>query len=613
MTLPARLRALLQRIFFWHGQGHAASSEFVPEPAHDHALVLAARPQPAVPKWRQLRYVTRVLNLKERRLLVAMAAIFAVAVVSTIWLLVQTRMVATPAPGGRIVEAIIGAPKYPHPFYASTNDPDQDLVTLVYAGLFRRVGGSNVEPDLAERFEWSDGGKKLTVTLREDARFHDGAPLTTDDVLFTLAAAKDPAWRSPFVNALRTMTMERVDDRTLTLTFDRADTGILDTLTLGILPAHIWQDILPGSAHLADANTRPIGAGPFRVRSFLKDGRGTILAYTLERNTQYHGLKAYLDQIELRFFPSRAEAEEALRSGQVDTLAFVPGPSIEDLTKHKRLDASVLELPQETIAFLNVNDPLLKEPKIRQALTLVTERDEIVTAQAGISSPVNGPFPFLAFSAPSSTPEERLEHARGLLESAGWKKVEGREVRVRSSSSTSTADLPELTFTITVPDVPDLVAVSETLKRRWGLLSANVNLQVEPAEPLARRVTADRNAQILVWNVLLSPSQDQYPVWWSGEATGRGLNLSNLADRNVDDAIEAIRAATTTEMLETARAAFTQTVLARFPAVFLTRPGYGYVHNTRLKGMTDRLQLGRPSDRFNDIVHWYVNTARKWK
>lgn len=619
MTLLSRLRALLSRLLFWHGSGRITSAEFTPEPAHDHTLVLSARPRPTMPKWRQWRYVARVLNLKERRLLALMSALFLMAAAAALWLVVQTRMVAVPATGGRVVEAIVGAPKYPHPFYASTNDPDQDLVALVYAGLFRRVGGSTVEPDLAERYAWSEGGKRLTVTLRENARFHDGVPVTADDVLFTLAAAKDPAWKSPFVNALRTMTMERVDDRTVALTFDRADTGILDTLTLGILPAHIWQDIQPGAAHLADGMVRPVGAGPFRVRSFLKDGRGNILAYTLERFTQYHGLPPFLDQIELRFFPSRVEAEEALRNGRVDSLAFVAGPSIEGLTKHKRLDASILELPQETIAFLNVNDSLLKDTKVRQALSLVMERDEIVTAQAGIASPVNGPFPFspeadaAGSAAASSTPEERLEKARALLTEAGWKKEEGRELRVQSSGATSTDDTPELTLTITVPDVPDLVAVAEALARRWSLLSAKVALQVETAEPLARRVTADRNAQILVWNVLLSPSQDQYPVWWSGEATGRGLNLSNLSDRNVDDAIEGIRAATTTNALEQARATFTQTVLARFPAVFLTRPGYGYVHNVRLKGMTDRLQLGRPSDRFNDIANWYVKTAWKWR
>jgi peptide/nickel transport system substrate-binding protein len=621
-SLLQRFRAFLSKLFFWHGDG-ARSKEFIPEPAHDHALVLAVSDTPRVPRWRQLRYAARVLSGGERRVVLAMAILLCVAIAATFWFFLRGRLIPVPAAGGRIVEAIVGAPKYPHPFYAATNDPDQDLVTLVYSGLFRRVDGSRVEPDLVERFEWTTDGKKLTLVLRTDARFHDGTPVTADDVVFTLMAAKDPAWKSPFVNALRGMTIEHVDDRTVALTLTNADATLLDTLTLGILPAHVWQDIPPGSAHLADANVRPIGSGPFRVRSFVRDARGSIAAYTLERNDRYYGAKPLVDQLELRFFPDRATAEEALRGGQVDALAFVPGPEIDALTKHGRLLASILELPQETIVFFNVQDSLLKDIRIRQALALSVERSDVLEVEAGIASPVFGPFPFISTGAPTSTPEERLDQARALLNAAGWIMPADGNLRVKKTAATSTrsgaaatstpAAAPELTLTLTVPDVPDLIAVADALARRWSLLGVRAEVRAEPAEELARRVVTARDAQILVWNVLLSPSQDPFPIWWSGEATGRGLNLSNLADRMVDDAIETLHAATTTEGLSAARDLFTKAVLARTPAVFLTRPGYGYVHDVRLHGMDERLQLGKPSDRWNDAINWYVKTAWKWK
>lgn len=608
----SRLRAVLQKIFFWH-HGDRRSNEFVPEPGHDHALVMQVTSTPSVPRWRQLRYAGRVLSVRERRILLAMVLLFVVAIGLAVWYGVRSQFISVPASGGRVVEAVVGFPKYPNPFYATTNDPDQDLVTLVYAGLFRRTNGTVVMPDLAERFEWSEDGKRLTIALRTEARFHDGYPVTADDVVFTLTAAKDPAWRSSFVNALRGVSVERIDDHSVAIILERPDATILDTLTLGILPAHIWQDVPPGSAHLADANVRPVGAGPFRVRSFTRDARGAVVAYTLNRNDQYHGTKPYLQQLELRFYPDQSVAEEALQGGQVDILAFVPGPETETLTEHGRLEASTIELPQETIAFFNVNDPLLKDVKIRQALSLAIDRDDVVQAQAGLASAVNGPFPFLTTEAPTSTAEERLEQARTILDTAGWTIPAHEELRVKKSSSTTTASSTTLEITITVPDVSDLVGVADTLKRRWALLGAKTHLIIEPAETLARRIMTDRNAQVVVWNVLLSPSQDQRPVWWSGEATGRGLNISNLKDRNVDDTLDAIRAATTTEALAQARANFSQAVLARWPAAFLTRPGYGYVHTTLLNGVSEHLQLGKPSDRFNDVANWYVKTALKWK
>lgn len=651
-TLLQKLRDLLQRVFFWHESGPAArerrgSAEIAPRQEHDHALVLSVTRPTQVPRWRQLRYLGRLLPSSERRAALAAAAILAAALLLAVWSVARERLLVAPAAGGMVVEAIVGAPKYPNPLYAATNDPDADIVALVYAGLFRRVDGSTVVPDLVERFEWSADGKRLTLTLRGDARFHDGVPLTSDDVVFTLNAAKDPGWRSTYVSALRGLSFERVDDKTVVVSLERPDVTLLDTLTLGILPEHIWQDVAPATAPLADANTRPVGAGAFRVRSFRRDSKGAILAYTLERNNRYHGLKPFLKQLELRFFPDRDQAEDALRGGQIDALAFVPAPSLGRLTKNERLVSSTLELPQETIAFLNVNDQMLKDARVRQALILTVERRDVVNAQADLAAPVSGPFPFAPFVAPTSTPEERLDQARALLAQAGWVKPENGDIRVKVAppkpkttdkrkTKSSKKQLPPpatpsngvaaapapviatatstlLTLTIEVPDVPDLVAVAGVLKRRWSLLGAKVEVKVEDPAELARRATTERNAQILLWNVLLAPSQDLYPVWWSGETSGRGLNLSNLMDRNVDDAIEAARTATATAGLMRARERLSEAIQARAPAAFLTRPAYGYVHAARLRGMATRPQLGRPSDRFNDVANWYVKTGWRWK
>ena len=435
----AKIRERLERLFFWHESGKR-SAEFVPGHAHDHALVLNVTKPARVPSWRKIRYAGRVLNPAERR--AATAAIFALAAGLLLagWSVARDHVISVPASGGTIVEAVVGLPKYPNPLYSSTNDPDADLATLVYSGLFRRVDGSSVVPDIVERFEWSDDGKRLTLTLRSDVRFHDGVPLTSDDVVFTLNAAKDSAWRSTYLSAMRGLSVERVDDRTVVVNLERADVTVLDTLTLGILPEHIWQDVPPGSALLADANVRPIGAGAFRVRSFRRDAKGSVLAYTLERNDRYYGLKPFLKQIELRFFPDRTQAEEALRGGQVDSLAFVPGSEIERLTKNERLASSVLELPEETIAFLNVNDPMLKDARVRQALTLVVDRNDVVNAQADLASPVGGPFPFVPFTAATSTPEERFEQARALLTQAGWSKPENGDVRIKSRFPSQTGN-----------------------------------------------------------------------------------------------------------------------------------------------------------------------------
>jgi peptide/nickel transport system substrate-binding protein len=466
-------------------------------------------------------------------------------------------------------------------------------------------------PDLAETYEWSSDLRRLTITLRKDVTFHDGTPLTSDDVIFTLRSAKDPAWRSPYASSFRDVTFLHIDERTLVIELKEPNMSFMHALTIGILPAHIWQDIPPANALLADANIRPVGSGPFMMRSLRRSASGNVLAYTLDRFDRYVGIAPLLNSIEFRFFADHSSAEEALRGGRVDTLAFVPGQDISRLTKSDRILASSLELPQSTIAFFNTNDSLLKDPAIRQALALAIDRAGIIEAQGESSQAIAGPYPFDDTGIVAS-PEERLAEARGILDKAGWTIKDGSDVRSKAGASTSTT-AADLKLTITVPDVADLVNVANVLARQWSILGLRAEVRAEPFDALIANLEETRNSQIIVWNVLLNASQDLYPIWWSGQASGSGLNLSNLKDRDVDDALKAVRTATTTQSLNDARTLTTKAITARTPAVFLTRPSYGYLHNVSIKGMSERIRIGSPSDRFSDIHNWYVKTAWRWK
>lgn len=609
--LIVKIRHFLQRVFFWHERRE--SSEFTPSQAHDHALVLQVTESKKLPRWKQLRYAGLVLTFKEKRVVFLTISLLLAGIAATVWSIMQDRMIRVPAAGGKITEAIVGSPKAINPFYAPTNDPDADLSALVYSGLFRRNGWGSVEPDLASQYEWSQDGKRLTITLRNNVYFHNGVILTADDVIFTLNTAKDSRWRSAYASSLRSAVFEKQDDQTVIITLPEADASILNALTIGIVPVHIWQDITPANALLADASIRPIGTGPYRIRSFRQNANGAVLAYTLERYEQFHGVKPFVEQIEFRFYPDHQSAEDALHGGQVDALAFVAGQQVAKLTGDQ-LKSSSIELPQLTIAFLNVNDPILKDVRVRQALELAVDRTSISEAQAKLSTPIYGPFPSSETQISASSTEENLSAARGLLDAAGWKISSNSDVRTKTASSTaSTSTAQSLTFSITVPNVPDLIGVATTLQRQWSVLGVKVDLNIQTSESLLFSMEKTKKSSVVVWNVLLGPSQDLYPIWWSGETDGNGLNLSGLKDKDVDDSIKAIRTATTTQALNDTRAKLASAILNRHPAIFLTRPSFGYVHSKRIQGMSDKIQIGLPSDRFSDITNWYVKTGWRWK
>ncbi len=597
-------------------EGRAASSQFIARPAADHALVVGATSPRFIPRWRQFRYSGLIFSGGEQRIIAAAAIVFVIAGAGAAWTFARDRIARAPASGGKIVEAVVGSPKGINPLYASTNDPDADLSALVFAGLFRRVDGK-LANDLAESASWSADGKQLTVTLKDNITFQDGTPLTSDDVVFTLQSAKDPAWRSPYAGGFRDASFAAPDERTVIVTLGSPDATFEDALTIGILPAHVWSDVSPQNAQLADANIRPIGAGPFMVSSFRRGSNGALLAYDLTRFSAYRGETPYLSDVEFRFFPDPASAEDAVRGGQADAVAFVSGTDVKKFPM-TTFATSSLALPEETIAFLNVNDPVLKDSRVRDALATAVDRGDVITALDGYAQPIGGPYPDSPAPSASSSTEERLAAARKLLDAAGWTLADGSDVRMRAGSATTTkagsaSSTPALALTIAVPDVPNLVAVANVLAQRWSLLNARVTVNAEAANMLLQDISRSRTSQIVIWNVLLSPTEDLYPVWWSGQAEGSGLNLSNLKDRDVDAAIKNVGAAGTADTLASAKATLASAILARTPAVFLARPTYAYVVSKRVNGVSKSFNLLAPADRFADIAHWYVKTTWGWK
>lgn len=601
-----RARRWWRKVFFWHADT-TGSHEVIPHVHHDHDLVVAVTEPKRVPTFRQIRFFPRLLSAQEQRTLFVSLVVAFLALSLGTFLVLRTSLRRVPANGGTITEALIGSTKLINPLFAPLNDVDRDLATLIYSGLFRLDEHLQPQPDLAASYQWSEDGNTLDVDIRQDVTFHDGEPLTAHDVAFTFEAVRSSAWRSPLAQAFHGVRVIRIDDFKVQFQLDQAQPDFLTELTLGILPAHIWEDVPGSGTALADANIKPIGSGPYRVESFTRDAKGTIITYHLTRAPHYYGLQPFLDGWRFRFFPDRTQAEAALKANQVDAFSFVPWREAERLSG-EAFQRLKLELPQETVAFFNLRQPLFKEEKFRRALALAIDREEIVSQVGNGFEAVNGPFPFL--DAPTSS-AVNLDEARSLLNGLGWTVPQGESIRIKSGSATTTSST-QLHLIVDVPDQPDLLKVAETLRRRWSLLGILVEVHPQSAEPLLRDAVTNRNYDVILWNVLLPARQDLSPFWASGSATENGLNLSNLSDRNVDLALEKARSATSTDTQISARRVLAETITKNTPAIFLLRPTYAYLVSKHVLGTGD-IRVGRPNDRFLWAMHWYVKTSWSWK
>ncbi len=616
-TLISRIRRTLQRVFFWLPSSEV-NEEHPPEVGHDHALVIAVTEPQRLPRYRQFRYALRVFDPSERRLLVIACLIAVIALGTAGFVFAKGHIVNVPVVGGAYSEALIGQPKFINPLDAPANDVDADLVRLVYSGLFR-MDGLNPIPDIAQSYEWSDDRKTLTIHLRPDVYFHDGQLLTADDVRFTFDSLMDPARKSPLAAEFHGVTVSTQGDDTVIFTLDRPDAQILSSLTFGILPAHLWEDVSAANARVSDLNLKPIGSGPYHVKSFLRDNNGNIHSYTLERFDRYYGFAPYLKTVVFQFYPDRQSAVDAAKADLVEGAAFVPTADAQKAESASRAHDLKLELPEETVAFFDLKDGTLKDKDVRTALSLAVDRPDLVDALGGGATPVMGPYPFLD----TTTTGMDVDRARTLLENDGWVLPQNGNIRIAksgakdtSSSSTApiaTASSTELSLTISVADEPDLLTVADRLKRQWSLIGAKVDIETLSTEDLLRKATRDRDGQIILLNVYLGPTQDLFPFWWSGQAIDRGYNFSSLVDRTVDDALEASRDATTTDAIIEARQTASAAILNDVPAVFLLRPMHHEIVATGIKGVQDHLLISSPADRLGGLMSWYTNSGWRWK
>ncbi len=618
--LFARLRHAWKRVFFWQAVP-VASKEHAPPPSPDQALVAKVTASTPLPRWQQLRYLSHVFSRKERfQFWTSLVAGLTFLLIAAGFFL-EPRLVRQPSQGGMLVEGLVGAPKWVNPVLALST-VDRDLSQLVFSGLFVFDGGV-LRPDLAASTQVLDQGTVLEIRLREDARFHDGQPLTADDVVFTLNdAIRNPSWHSPLAERFANIEAIRIDPYTvqIKMTGTPLNQAALQTLlTVGILPGHRWEDANEGSPQLAEDNLKPIGSGPYQFEAFTRDTRGAILTYTLKRFSGYYGQSPLLDQRQFRFYPDRKSAELALQSRQLDALAFVPWSEQEQVrgTGQKALQ---LELPQVTTIFFNTQDALLKERSLRTALQLAIDRGEL-SQQIPHVTPLQTPFPYLETYS-TSTQLTNLDKARQLLEEARWKLDEAtgqrflqpaptaRPTRGTASSTSATfATSTPLRLSLLVPTQGDLPIVAESLKRRWSLLGADVTVEALEREEIMRRALDERTHQIVLLNVLAQDDADLLPFWKTDEDA---LNFSQWTSATVTNGLQSLATATSSDVIARERVRVTEAILGQEAAVFLFRPSYAYLLQNGIQG-TQNLQIRSPADRLTATLGWYVRTRLRWQ
>ena len=233
-------------------------------------------------------------------------------------------------------EGVLGHPVSVSPFSARTQ-ADRDLVALVFSGLVRNGPSGTLVPDLAERWSVDPSGFVWTFQLRDDAVWHDGEPVTAEDVAFTIRVLQDPAYHGPAAGSWNEVTVQATAPRTVMFTLKTPLGGFLQAATQPIAPAHLLASVPIADLPDHPFGRQPIGSGPFALASLTDDAAELIPAASLHldgapgpgatprstdslASTPPRGRPTrpmpYLAGIELRFFDDDERARGCLSIGQ---------------------------------------------------------------------------------------------------------------------------------------------------------------------------------------------------------------------------------------------------------------------------------------------------------
>ena len=536
---------------------------------------------------------------KELLILLVAAGVFIISVSLVLAEFVVQKTKITAISGGNYNEGIVGQPSFINPVLAS-GDVDRDLVKLIFSDLGQ----------LAESYKIENNGKIWRYRLKEGVKWQDGGKITSDDIIFTIETVQNQDVYSPILQNWQGVGVERISEREVEFKLPAAYVFFKNALEdLRPIPKHIFAKIPAANLKLSDYNLNPVGSGPYKILSFKKQSDGFIDSYILERNDDYSGGKPYLKKIKIIFYAGEDEIISAFNNGEIDGFGLVNSRNVEKIISPYQI-FSFKTLKYYAVFFNHYSHPAFKEENIRMALDLAVNKEELVkNIFSGYAAVVPGPL------TPKDSVVENLfsiDEANKILDDSGWlvneegirQKIIGKEV-------------VKMEFSLIVPQIQILIDTAELIKQEWKKVGVKANISILSLSEINNEIIKTRDYQMIIFGNILGKSPDLYSFWHSSEKFYPGLNLSLYENKTADKLIESIRENFNDNKRSADLGKLQSLIALDYPAVFLYSPDYLYVGKKKFYRFDslapEEKFISFPSDRFNNIEKWYVETTRAFK
>ncbi len=518
----------------------------------------------------------------------------------------RTAAIPTAEPGSRITETSPGEPvdgdwlmnrfivEMPHlnPNLGTGDAYTQRIANLIYDSLLERDNTTlEYGPRLAESYEISPDHLTYTFHLRRDARFSDGEPLTAHDVKFTFERIMDPAvdaadLRNYFLNIDR---CEVPDDYTVVFIckepYFKTLSSVADML---VMPRHIFGT---GDFNTHPNNRHPIGTGRFTLEKW-ETNQQVVLA----RNPNYWGKKPHLEKLVYKIITDDNAALQVLEQGGLDVMGFSADqwvmrtrhPSFDD-----KFDRYEYYGPFHSYIGWNTRKPQFSDKRVRQALTMLLDRDLILkTIYHGYGQVVTNSFYIntIEYNRELEPFPFDPEAAKKLLDEAGW--VDTNQNGIRDK------DGVEFRFEFLIASAGDEDEQLATVYKE-ELRKAGIDMTIRPLE-WATMIQAihERKFEACRMGWSLDVEQDPYQLWHSSQAE-KGSNYVAFISEEADRLMEEARL----EFDHEKRAA----LYHRLSAIIHEEQPYTYLYCTKaLVAVDKRFRNVKVYPRGLDSTEWWV-------
>ena len=499
---------------------------------------------------------------------------------------------ATPVTGDSLIEGTIGEASTLIPLLA-TDSSSHAVAGQIYNGLVKYDKDLNIVGDLAESFDISKDGLSITFHLRKGVKWHDGAPFTAKDVLYTYRVTIDPKTPTAYAEDFKQVkSIDAPDEHTIRVVYDSPFAPALASWGMNILPAHLLEgkDITK-----SPLSRNPVGTGPYRFKEWVSSQK-----IVLEANKEYFEGRPYIDRYIYRIIPDSSTMFMELKAGAIDLMSLTPVQYARQTTAKSFTDRfNKYRYPSSTYLYMgyNLRHPLFGDKRIRQAMTAAINKDELIQGVLfGMGQKAHGPIVpgRWAYNPVVKDIDFDPKHAAELLAEAGWKDKNSTGILVK--------DGKPFKFTIlTNQGNQQRLLTAQIIQQRLRMIGIDVKIRIVEWAAFLKEFVNKGNFEVVLLAWSISQDPDMYDIWHSSKNKPGELNFIGYNNPEVDRLL--IEGRSTFDLEKRKRAYFRiQDILAdEQPYTFLYVPDALPVVSARIRGVEPA-----PAGIGHNQIRWYV-------